>query len=318
MARLRPNPFPSDAVATSSLRGLPDYVTRYALDAEKKIDNFLEDFDGPGQPASLILGIRGRYGSGKTHLALHLSEYLVKTSSEESKMLAIAEDSSRRRRTTTSQVVYTKADRPDLYDIYRNHIVGKLKEKDLKELVAHHYSKLLDQRAETTAPGRTRDSSLQVATRVVKERSADNPQYILDLLRKDLLPVGDLPLEFEAELRDTEPSASEDFFKAYSKINDIELGLCAVRWIHGDNLSEEEARQLGVTLPRIEPKYAKQALKFLLNAYRRAGIAFLFCVDEFERFRLPAESGTEHQQAANPQRRGFVFFRRLVEFFVPD
>jgi hypothetical protein len=293
MAR-QDNPFPAEAVATSSLTGLPDYPTRYAVSVEEKIDEYLEDFDRPSETGSLILGIRGRYGSGKTHLALHVMEYLARQSREVPGAAAGSEEAASRR-AIPSKAVYCKANCPDLYDIYRNHFAGKLKQTDLKQLVAYHYQKLLTERASAAPAGREGENALQVTQRVVRERSIEDPEYILELLKKELLPVGDLPLEFDRQLRDTEPSAREDFFRAYSKIDHAELGILADRWIRGDELNETEMKKVGVAGPRIEPKHAKEALKFLLSAYRRAGVVFLFCIDELERFRLSPEAETASQ-----------------------
>jgi DNA replication protein DnaC len=68
------NPFPQDAVTTASASLQKSFRTEYFGYAEEKAIGYTTEFGRPDVPASLVLGIRGKYGSGKTHLAFQIME----------------------------------------------------------------------------------------------------------------------------------------------------------------------------------------------------------------------------------------------------
>jgi hypothetical protein len=164
-------------------------------------------------------------------------------------------------------------------------------------------------RAGTLQPsgGGEEETLPQVAHKEAEKYLATNPQFILDLVQQDLLPLTDLPRELDDKLeeaasdKDREEASRNpdlDFFCAYSKIAYPPLEKLAVRWIQGDKLSTGEMKDLGLKSPGIDdPKRALRALRFLLEAFRKADIAFMFCLDEFERFTL---RGSPQDQAASP------------------
>jgi hypothetical protein len=88
-----------------------------------------------------------------------------------------------------------------------------------------------------------------------------------------------------------------DFSTAYSRIAHPLVGKLAVQWLQGHQLTPGEMRDLGVTLTGIEkPEQAWLALRFLLEAFRRAELPFLFCLDEHERLTI---RGSDEDQKAS-------------------
>src|SRR5262245_19425096 len=87
MSERRPvNPFPRLAVASPGPAKLPDYRPAYYFDAQRLIDLWLEDLlevaaaagavSKARSPVGLSAGVRGKFGSGKTHLLMQLMRYV--------------------------------------------------------------------------------------------------------------------------------------------------------------------------------------------------------------------------------------------------
>jgi hypothetical protein len=295
------NPFPSDAVVKNSIDQLPDFrETNSYQRAVALVENFRENFSLVGS-GGMAMGVRGRFGSGKTHLIFQLIQEL-----QTSKRLQ-------------SIPMYAKADKADFLDFYVNHFAGKLDVDVLKKAVSLHLAKLL--RANNTPPaGPVSDAGAtvalgdlmlspssgektlpEIAQEEVDKLVATNPASILDLVQQDLLPVSGLSGQLARELEMTGrndsggegsqsstegvANVSRDFFRAYSKVTDKNLSPLAVRWLQGGTLSNSERLDLGLQSSGItQASAAKQALRFLLGAFKKADFAVMFCVDEFERF----------------------------------
>src|SRR5207245_780706 len=74
------NPFPQDPVAADSVERLADFRDTHCYhDAQEKLEVYREGFFRrlPG----MAMGIRGGYGSGKTHLVLQLIEHIKESQS---------------------------------------------------------------------------------------------------------------------------------------------------------------------------------------------------------------------------------------------
>src|SRR5207253_2514422 len=182
--------------------------TSYFEDAEKKVADFVVGFGSSEKPSYLVLGIRGKYGSGKTHLALQVMD---------------AVSLEYRSKAGASVLLYAKADKPDLLSVYTEQIAGKLREIDLKTLAAGYYRKVLKQksdaarrrRAEAAGAELATDSSKQslpeMAAEAEQKFGTDNPDYILNLARQNLLPADDFLARASKDLSDTDPALREDF-----------------------------------------------------------------------------------------------------------
>ena len=279
------NPFPKGTVVSESIAGLPIYMGESYEQARTQVDIYKENFSARELEHGHAAGIKGRFGSGKTHLTFQLIERFTSDTIRPCK------------------AIYAKLDHVDIVDLYKNHFARKLTDEDLTRLVAMHVESLL--RADAAQPESPRQSrgeeSLRAVARAEVTRTAkDNPEYVLDLLRNDLLPVSGLGLALDKEIEDTasDKQLGRDFVRAYSRLKDPAYSRMAMRWIRGDVLSKAERDDLGLDIAGIEqPSHAKEAMQFLLDAYRKAGVPILFAIDECERFSV---RGTPDDRAAAP------------------
>jgi hypothetical protein len=269
------------------------------------VENFIEEFP-LSSSAGLAMGIRGRFGSGKTHLIFQLMRELAEAKGGQCKP------------------IYAKTDKVDFLDVYINYFARKFEAADLKKVVSLHLARLLrvksrpstDQGSNETVSisdgteGTATKSLAQIAQEEVDQLLRTDPQGVLALVEGDLLPVSGLSRDFDQEIESTErkqalspdgtnaevvigaaSDVSLDFFRAYSKLTDPNLGPLAVRWIQGSQLSNSERVDLGLESAGInQPSLAKEAMRFLLAAFKKADFAVVFCLDEFERF---SSRGTE-------------------------
>ncbi len=269
---VKPNPFPENPVATDSIEKLHDYRgTKCYFEAEKRLEIYREEFFRKNK--GLALGIRGAFGSGKTHLVLQLLDHLQETGSPPFKLIR------------------TTAEHADFKKIYVENFAKKLEANDLKSVIAEHYRKLVRGKVSDKEPGDWPKTFTEMTKEEV-DRLADskNPQGILQLISHDMLPIKGLPGELDAEIAEMKKTSQElaaDFFVVYSKVTDPDVGPLALRWLQGDTLSDGDRSSLGLESSGIKnADYAKNALKFLLGAFKKAGYGVVFCLDEFERFAL--------------------------------
>lgn len=300
----RSNPFPSDTVVKDSIDELPDFreTESYRL-AVGMVEDFIEEFP-LASSSGRAMGIRGRFGSGKTHLLFQLMRELTAAKGAHCK------------------TIYAKTDKVDFLDLYVNYFARKFEADDLKKVVSLHLAKLLRLKSKSwteqvsTEPEMVvagnfeppqiedRRTLAQIAQDEVDQLILRDPQAVLSLVENDLLPVSGLNRDFDREIETTErkqavdpdggkspaltdgPSnVSLDFFRAYSKLTDPNLGPLAVRWIQGSQLSNSERVDLGLESAGItQPGVAKEAMRFLLAAFKKADFAVVLCLDEFERF----------------------------------
>jgi hypothetical protein len=295
------NPFPDNPVVTDTIEGLPDYKTKSFFDAKEKLDIYVEDFHksflpakenlnlsvedaqpAKQKPRGLTLGIRGRVGGGKTHVVFQLMEHF-------------------RSKPLTTKRIYAKAEKIDIWDVYVNHFAREFNFNDLRDLISLHLAKLL--RAQTPSDSMSdvvgERSLLELAREEMDKLVQENPQEILRLIEQDLLPVNNLQRDLNSEIEATPQGPTNDFFLAYSRLTDSDLGPLAVRWLKGEKLTTSEQRDLGLMAAGIETSgQAKDAFRFLLSAFKKADYAIMFCLDEFERFGAPGPPHTIKQLAA--------------------
>jgi hypothetical protein len=284
------NPFPQLAVASGSLAGLPDYRGSILGTGQKLIDVWQGNLaTAPGlkggsstTPAGLVISVRGRFGSGKTHLVLQM-------------MNAFQEITAKWAQTSllVSKQMYIQPDTLDPEVIYKNEIAGRLTDDELLDLVARHAQQLV---VEKTSGAASNSLGTMARERIVSLQ-ATQPRLVLDLLQANLLPVSGIEqgvrdrfesVRSEVKRVETASSLSQDYSRAYSWILNPSHGAAARKWIRGQALTADEAGQLSISLLSIQGKTDSQAaLEFLLRAYRKAGCLLMLCLDEIERFVMP-------------------------------
>ncbi|MCX6632659.1 MAG: hypothetical protein NTW28_34075 [Candidatus Solibacter sp.] len=165
-------------------------------------------------------------------------------------------------------------------ELYRNHIGQNLHAEDLQRLISAHILVTLRSRGQA---GGT-ETLHGAAEKELRDRIAAEPAIGIELVREDLLPASGLVRTVQRDMEESARALAADFSTAYSRIAHPVVGKLAVQWLQGNQLAPGEMRDLGVSLNGIErPEQAWLALGFLLEAYRRAELPFLLCIDEHER-----------------------------------
>ena len=189
------NPFPSDTVVKDSIDELPDFrATQSYQNAVSMFEDFNEEFP-LASSTGRAMGIRGRFGSGKTHLLFQLLRELTAA------------------RGTQCKPIYAKTDKVDFLDLYVNYFARKFEADDLKKVVSLHLAKLLrlksrswtDQgpsqlqmvAAASVEPPQIADRRTlsQIAQQEVDQLVLRDPNAVLALVENDLLPVSGLNRE---------------------------------------------------------------------------------------------------------------------------
>ena len=257
----RDNPFPRNTVVTDSIDRLPSYESIAFKEAETKLIEAAHRFATEEHWSGAAIGLRGRFGSGKTHTCLQLMRSFA-------------------REQPTGKAVYTKVQNANRLDLYRNFIGQNLKAEDFKRLISAHILVELQKRSRSgsdqTMPG--------LAAKELRGRIAAEPEIGIDFVTEDLLPASDLLRSVQFDMEGPARELAGDFSTAYGRIAHPLLSKLAIQWLQGNRLTPGEMRDLGVALPGIEkPEQAWLALRFLLEAFRRAEVPALFCIDEHER-----------------------------------
>jgi hypothetical protein len=281
-----PNPFPRGTVISESGAPLADFHGNSWNQSQQLIEVYRENYFSPGPGSGLVMGVRGRFGSGKTHLTLQLKEDFA-------------------RKPLVARTVYAKVDHPSFLELYKSNFAPPIMEQ-LNTVIAMHLAKLL--RIKTSGAEQSGSSLPNIAQKAIDEAMASNPQRVLELVEQDLLPVGGLTHALDTDLEDTSSDISSDFLRAYIKFREPAWSKTALRWFLGDALTPEERDDLGLhTLQIVQADQARRAIRFLLEVHRKAGVPVLLCIDEFERF---AVRGSADDQRALPS-----FLKDLAEMF---
>jgi hypothetical protein len=280
------NPFPRKTVVTDTLDRIPIYESVAFKAAETKLLEAAHRFGTEQNWQGGAIGLRGRFGSGKTHTCLQLVRSFG-------------------RRLSMGKAIYTRVGTANRLDLYRNYIGQNFRSEDFQRLISAHI--LVALRTERTTNG---DKTLpDVAEKELRDRLASEPSVGIEFVRGDLLPATDLLQSLQRDVEESTRALAGDFSTAYSRIAHPLLGKLAVQWLQGNRLTLGEMRDLGVTLPGIEkPEQAWLTLRFLLQALRRAEMPFLLCMDEHER--ISTRSSDEDRKAS------WGLFKDLAEVFV--
>jgi hypothetical protein len=261
----RGNPFPRVAVASSGRRDLPNVKSRAQRQAADRVLVYSSQFVRGANPG-LVLGIRGRVGSGKTHAALQVEKTL-------------------RELLPSSHTIYSKTlSSSSFADFFAEVFPGSLQRQDFRNLFSLHLLKLLKVRLE---PSPRAEPLTDVVVREAEKRLAEgDPEFVLAALQADLIPSAQLVRELDAELSPAQ-QVSEELAQAYCQLlSPPPLGDAALMWLKGREITDQQKRDLGLHSTKLEESNLRLACEFLLDAYRRADVALMVTLDEFERFVL--------------------------------
>jgi hypothetical protein len=203
------------------------------------------------------------------------------------------------------KAIYGKVQTANKLDLYRNYIGQNLRDEDFQRLISAHILAVL--RAQRGSGGES--TMPAIAEKELRERIEKEPSIGIEFVREDLLPAAGLLQSLQREAEESARTLAVDFSTAYSRIANPLTGKLAIQWLRGNALTLGEMRDLGVTLPRIEkPEQAWLALRFLLEAFRRAELLLLLCMDEHERVTI--RSSDEDKKAS------WGLLKDLAEAFV--
>jgi hypothetical protein len=212
------------------------------------------------------VGIRGEFGSGKTHLIWQLMSHAVavcalKESDEAEKSGAPA---------IQPVQVYAKAVSSDFMEVYRS-LLGYL---GARQMTRAHIG-VLNTAARQLA---SKQDGIGAATADVLN---EHPERIIHLLRDTLLSESEVVATASSALQG-EKSRYADFFSAFTFLNDPRLQDAAFKWFSGESLDAQTRDRLGVSGPITEANVVV-ALQFLSLMFAFAGIPLLVYIDQIER-----------------------------------
>jgi Cdc6-like AAA superfamily ATPase len=241
----------SSGPTSPALAGLRTYKLPPYEDALQTLHSFLEHYGDVNNGAAL--GIKGSFGSGKTHLI----QFLISEA-----------------RTFHPETIqaYAKAKSGDLFEVYKD-LINRL---GMRQLAEGHVKVL-------SAAGRRLSEGNELLDATVN-RLREKPEIVLNLIRDTLLSESDIVEDAANALRG-EGSRFTDFFSVFTFLNDTRLQATAFSWFQGEKLDREKLERLGVSSPLAETD-AGRGLQFLSMMYSFAGAPLILYIDQIERLIL--------------------------------
>ena len=256
----------SSSPASPGLAGLRTYQLPPYHEAERTMRSYLAQYERMSSGAAL--GIRGAFGSGKTHLIYFLMETAQ----------AFHGDSAPR---DNPVQVYTKAKSGDFFEIYRE-LVNGLGGQQL----AQGHAKVLSAAGRRLAKGNelfeANVPNMEMPTAF--EQLRDKPEMVLSLIRDALLSESAIVETAAAELRGPD-SRFTDFFSAFTFLNDQKLRKTAFSWFQGATVDPDSLKRLGVSGP-VTAADASRGLQFISMMYAFARTPLIIYIDQIERLIL--------------------------------
>ena len=292
MAEETQNPFPLSAVANHDSESRLNYPAQCQLDFKKRIVEFATDFavPPPDERPGCAIAVRGALGSGKTHAILQMEKEFVKS-------------------LPRGKCIYTsRVLSADALLLYRLHFAHYLQLEDLENVLSAHMLRLL--RDSSSQHGESRRSIDTVIVEEAERREKADKSYVLNLANEELVPAAALRALIDVDLVSASNQLRDDLPLAYSKLantKDPISAALALRWFKVEALSDADLKDLGVK-SRLETEAdAMFVFRFLLRAFRKAGVPVMFSIDEFESF---ARRGDETSQRNAPS-----LLKDLAEMF---
>lgn len=267
------NPFPTQA--TTIIEGSPAgestqlTLTRPSFDRlSALVDRYLLAYDVAHDDDGVAIAVYGEHGSGKTHALAHAMQVLLKVDSE-----------------TPVQVLYVRADSPDLLSFYRKLMsqVSLPKLRELCRLAREQYAR------EELAVARGLDpTALDVA---VAEANAGDDWVERAFATADLQATAVLDRQIGDLAR--EGMRRKDFERAVPNLLNRDLDDIAYRWLTGEWLPDSDLRALGITENIDDALKIRTGIQALLILSRRAGQPIALLIDQTEAL-ITSEDGSLH------------------------
>src|SRR3974390_747898 len=208
-----PNPFPRKTVVTESIDRVPTYESIAFKEAETKLLESAHRLSIDEDRVGAALGLRGPFGSGKTHTCLMLKQSFG-------------------RALPNGKAIYAKIMTANRLDLYRNYIGQNLRPEDFQRLISAHILVVLPRQASAG-----NDTLSGIAEKELRERIEADPNVGIEFVREDLLPVAGLLQSMQRQAEESARSLAVDFSTAYLRIADPLLGKLAIQWLQGNLLT---------------------------------------------------------------------------------
>ncbi len=256
----------STGPTSPGLASLRTYQLPHYHDAERTMLSYLSQYERTS--SGTAIGIKGAYGSGKTHLIYFLTE-AVRSFHGSSPQLE------------QPIQVYAKATSGDFFEIYRE-LINALGAEQLAQV----HVKVLGAAARRLAKGNElfETSFSETASATALEQLKDKPELVLSLIRDALLPESAIVEDAASELRG-DSSRFTDCFSAFTFLNDRKLRTVAFTWFQGAQVSPEDLKRLGVSGP-VTLRDACRGLQFISTMYSFARVPLIMYIDQIERLIL--------------------------------
>lgn len=237
-------------IPTSSIRDARGLIGRYAQQwASDRMDSVREP---------LIVGVRGDYGSGKTHL-------LVDSISElQQGLLGI------RQKATVLTVSFVETD-PLTW--YKSLVGSKVIDLGIQDTVVQLFSlagKEVAAQSNLTKPA---------GKRLDREST-----YVHELIRSDLLNASAVEARFLALLQETCSGTSQNVRNAIAGLVWAETANLSEEWLRGNQLPANQLQALRVLGPLASEGEAADILVAWAAIHNRLGLPLAFMFDELEHF----------------------------------
>ena len=271
----REQPFPraravsieaSTGPTNPALASLRTYQLPPYRGAERMMRSYLSEYERMSSGAAI--GIRGAFGSGKTHLIHFLMESVRAAQADLGPGHMPVQ-------------VYAKATSGDFFEIYR----GLISALGAQQLAQAHV-KVLSAAGRRLAKGSELFETIipQTDTPTAVEQLRYTPEMVLGLIRDTLLSESAIVENVAAELRG-ESSRFTELFSAFTFLNDPALQGTAFSWFQGAPINSEDLKRLGVSAP-LTVADANRGLQFISMMYSFAHVPFIIYIDQIERLVL--------------------------------
>jgi hypothetical protein len=303
----QPNPFSDFPVA--KLEDDLDEATRNTIQTEaiRRVGGLVSDFirqwgsplpSGERHTTPLIAGVRGDYGSGKTHLLLYATREL-----ERGLAVTYPDATFLRVKAVERDPVgwYSSEIGPSLSKLTSRTVPGSadapiqsgLQTNRLRSLLVRVYARAAQQVAS--------EAELMEG---VSRRLNEEPLTVLRLVREGLLNETATEEAFRQNLLDLCPRASDAVRRAFAGLVWPETAEASLHWIAGDGLSDKERQLLRVRRPLSTDEDAFYVLTGIATLHATLGVPFGLMIDE-------AEQLIRH--AARYAQRNVLWLKRLIE-----
>jgi hypothetical protein len=239
----------------------------------------------------MVVGVRGDYGSGKTHLLLCAAAEF------ERGLVAEYPDA------TLLRVQARDADPAGWYRSAVGPALTKLVSRGSPslttdpEVVQRDMNRLRALVVEVYAASARRVANEASLTEAVSRKLAEQPRAVLRLVRDGLLNETAVDEEFRRDLQRLCPNSRPGVLRALTGLVWPESVVAALRWLAGENLSEHERGLLRVEGPLTKDEEVADVLSAVAVLHETALVPFGLMIDEAEQMLRPA---AEHARQNAP------------------